>query len=175
MPVAEVISNHRIMQHAQPRLRDYLKDHIARWSSTLAAAAALTGALAAVALSSPHSPSLCEASASEGRSDSDLDAEAVKTAVHELWLRLDERLHRTEAMLPRGTVLPRLPEPQCIVLDSDRGGKAANTKEANNNKHVIVKFVVPQALDVASATQQVVITFDRCLKEMFWALLAVFY
>ena len=78
------------------------------------------------------------ASHAECRSN-EKDLESIKSAVHEIWLSVNEQLHRLDAAQPRaGTHLPSLPEPEVTITGNE----------------VRVLFMVPQQLDIPSAVMQ---------------------
>jgi len=98
-------------------------------SALLLASAA---AIAAAYLTSVH----CEAQNNNNANDKITETD-VRQAIHDLWLRLDENLHRLDASNLQGQPLPKIAEP---VLEFN-----------NAQNQVIVTFDVPQQLDVHGA------------------------
>jgi hypothetical protein len=92
-----------------------------------------TAAAAATATTGVH----CEAQNNNSTNEKITEAE-VRQAIRDLWLRVDEQLHRFDASQPQGQSLLKLPEP---VLEF-----------TNDGQQVTVTFDVPQQLNVHGAS-----------------------
>jgi hypothetical protein len=101
-------------------------------SSTRALLLASAAAAVAVTLPSVH----CEAQNDNNANDRITETE-VRQAIHDVWIRVDENLHRLDASSLQGQSLPRIAEP---VLEFS---------EAQDQ--VIVTFEVPQQLNIHGA------------------------
>lgn len=92
----------------------------------------LASAAAATIITSVH----CEAQ--NNNANDKITETQVRQAIHDLWLRVDEHLHRLDASKLQGQSLPKIAEPVVEFI--------------NGQGQVIVTFDIPQQLNVHGAT-----------------------